>query len=179
MDAAQRARLSEALQRLAEGDRDAFGPTYEILWPLLRAFCHRMLPPQDGDDAAQEALLKIFARASLFDPTRDPAPWALSIAAWECRTIRKRHARRRAVSLDAANAAEDGERTPEERVIDADLERALREVLGALEPSDRNTLRPTEASGSPEAVSLPTLRKRRARAVRRLRDAWRRIYGSG
>lgn len=162
------------MRRLADGDREAFGLAYEILWPLLRAFCRRTLPADDADDAAQQALLKIFGRASTFDPSRDVVSWALSTAAWECRTIRRRHARSRAVSLETAEAAVDGERTPEERVIDADLEAALRDVLGTLAPMDRETLEPSMAS---EPVSATTLRKRRARALGRLRDAWRRIHG--
>ena len=41
----------------------------------------------DAADAAQEAMQKVFTRAHQYDPTRHALPWALAIAAWECRTV--------------------------------------------------------------------------------------------
>src|SRR5258708_5693190 len=63
--------------RLADGDRSAFSPLYKLLWPVLRAFVHGQLPPSDAEDVAQDALLKVFASASRFDPARDALAWAL------------------------------------------------------------------------------------------------------
>src|SRR5215813_612631 len=83
------------MARLADGDRSAFSTVYQALWPVLRAFVARQLPMPDSEDAAQEALLKVFARASEFDPERDALSWALGIAAFEIRSTRKRSLRRR------------------------------------------------------------------------------------
>lgn len=44
--------------------------------------------------AALAAVLKVFSRASEYDPERDALVWALGIAAWECRTIRRKRERR-------------------------------------------------------------------------------------
>src|SRR6266849_3158600 len=86
--------------RLADGDRSAFSPLYTLLWPALRVFVHRQLPASDAEDVAQDALLKVFARASRFDPARDALAWALGIAAFEVRTARKRTARRKEELLE-------------------------------------------------------------------------------
>ena len=66
---------------LADGRRAAFAPLYAALWPLLRDFCRRALSHEaDGDDAAQQALLQLFARAVDYDETRDAVAWAIGIA---------------------------------------------------------------------------------------------------
>src|SRR5260370_788744 len=87
--------------RLAEGDRTAFRPVFALVWPQVRAFAARLVGPADGEDAAQAALLKIFSRASEYDRARDALPWVLGIAAWECRTLRRRWERRREQSAPA------------------------------------------------------------------------------
>ncbi|HYR19577.1 MAG TPA: sigma factor [Myxococcales bacterium] len=96
MDHGARAALQRGMCRLAEGDREAFEPVFAALWPVLRAFAARALTvPAEAEDAAQSALIKVFARAAEFDPLREALPWALGIAAYECRTLRKSRARRR------------------------------------------------------------------------------------
>ncbi|HEY6321131.1 MAG TPA: sigma-70 family RNA polymerase sigma factor, partial [Thermoanaerobaculia bacterium] len=64
MERVARAALQRQLERLADGDRDAFHPLFVRLWPLLRGFAARCLPREDVEDAAQEALLRVFARAT-------------------------------------------------------------------------------------------------------------------
>ena len=187
MDSTARAQLNEQMRRLADGDRSAFEPVYASLWAPLRAFCRRALGSSrglgagdahaDAEDAAQHALLKVFDRASTFEPDRDALTWALALAAWECRTVRKRHARSREVGSEAAEAHADPAPSPERRVIDAELEAAAIEVLGTLSDADRDTLRLTMSDDAPEGVAGATFRKRRERAMSRLREAWRRVYG--
>src|SRR3954447_2713270 len=80
---------------LADGDRDAFHPVFVRLWPVLRAFVGRLLPAADAEDVAQQALVNVFTRVSEFDRGRDALSWALGIAAWEVRTVRRRSQRRR------------------------------------------------------------------------------------
>ena len=94
------------MARLADGDRSAIAPAFDLLWPVLSRFCRRALASEaDGEDAAQEAMVKLFARAASFDPGRDGLAWALTIAAWECRTARRRVGRRREAMLEEAAAA--------------------------------------------------------------------------
>lgn len=169
------------MRRLADGDRAAFDPVYAALWPAISAFCGRMLGGRaDAEDAAQQTLLKIFHRTSTFDPSRDALTWALAIAAWECRTLRRRSARAREVAGEEGDALPSGAPSPEDRAIASDLAAALTVVLGALSEQDRRALHdPLMEDRSPApAVPAATFRKRRERAFARLRDVWRRVYGS-
>src|SRR5688572_5323837 len=83
------------MERLRDGDRSAFDPVYAAVRPTLESFAARMLGPNDADDVAQQTLLDVFSRATEFDPSRDALNWILGIAAWNCRTARKKTARRR------------------------------------------------------------------------------------
>jgi len=162
--------LQSLMQRLALGDRAAFHPVFETLWPILRRFAARHLPAQEAEDAAQEALLKIFHRAAAFDPERSALAWAFGIAAYEVRTVRKRRLRRREAPEAAAAGHPDPGSDPEESAIVRDLETLLRETLGALRPEDAETLR-LYARGERAAIAAATFRKRVERALRRLRTA--------
>jgi RNA polymerase sigma-70 factor (ECF subfamily) len=168
------AELRQLMARLADGDRAAFGPAFALLWPRLRAFAVRYAG-DDGEDAAQAALLKIFARAADYDRDRDPWPWALGIAAWECRTLRRKRQRRREEPLARPDAGADCP-SPEARAIDADLRAAAEEVLGSLRPIDVETIAAL-ADGRRTAEGA-TFRKRAERAVARFRLAWRARHGS-
>ncbi len=132
--------------------------------------------PQDADDAAQQALEKILTRASEYDPSRPALPWTLAIAAWECRSLRRRKERRREASEDAL------ERLPSATTLEDDLgQRELVGMVGSalaeLSPADRETLL-SFYSREAQAAS-PTLRKRKQRAVARLKLAFRRLYEPG
>jgi RNA polymerase sigma factor (sigma-70 family) len=154
---------------------------FVTLWPVLRGFAARCLRPEEAEDAAQEACLRIFARASEFDRRRDALSWALGIAAFEIRTSRQRRRRRArretplgddGAATAAARLAVEG-RSPEEETVRRDLEQSLAEALDRLPGHDAATLL---AYARGERPDLPgaTFRKRVARALRRLRVLWRR-----
>ena len=174
MERLAREALQRQLERLADGDRDAFHPLFVRLWPLLRGFAARCLPPEDVEDSAQEALLRVFARAAEFDRRRDALSWVLGIAAYEIRTARQRRRRRRRREHpdDALAAQPDPGRSPEETALAAELEHALGEALGTLRPVDAETLL-AYARGERPDLPGPTFRKRVERALGRLRSAWR------
>lgn len=163
------------MARLADGDRTAFDPVYEAVWPLFRGLAARMLDdPADADDAAQQALINVFSRASEFDSGRDALPWLLGIAAWECRTVRNKRARRREGPLDgiAPTVA-----ATEAALVERDLLKALDALVLTLRPDDVATLR--VALGRAERPDLPpaTWRKRLERSLARLREQWRDRHG--
>lgn len=173
MTEAERHRIHEAMVRLADGDRGAFATVFEGLWPDLRRFTSRaLLAHPDAEDVAQQALLKVFARISDFDTARDGVAWAFGIAAFEVRTLRRKLARRREMAADLALGEMATGQTPEEVVIDRDVRMALLEVLGELSEADRQALLGNSASG----VSPAAWRKRRQRALERLRGLWRRRH---
>src|SRR5436305_5863829 len=157
---------------MADGDREAFHPVFVCLWPLLRGFAARCLPRQEAEDAAQEALLRVFARAAEFDRERDALSWVLGIAAYEIRSARQRRERRREQPADALAERPNRERSPEEAAVAGDLERALHAALATLRPGDAETLL-AYARGERPNLPGPTFRKRVERAVARLRGAWR------
>jgi len=127
-----------------------------------------------ADDAVQEALIKIFARAHQYEAGRDALTWALSIVAWECRTLRRRADRSRESSVGALPEQPDGAPSPETVTIDRDLWAAVESTFGALSLADRATI---EAAWSGE-VATATFRKRLERALGRLRGAWRATHGA-
>ena len=161
--------------RLADGDRAALHPAFARVSPLVHSFCARLLHgAPDASDTAQEALVRVFAHASELDPSRDAVAWVLGVAAWECRTTRRRTERRReAMAEPDAIPGADGRPSPEETAIEKELLAAAREVLGALSPLDVETI---EEALAGERTLGATFRKRLSRALGRMRAEWRRRY---
>lgn len=173
--------LQALLVRLAQGDRSAFQPLFHSLWPLLRRFSTHLLgSAADGDDAAQQALLKVYSRSREYDPVRPALPWLLAIATNECRTLRKRRLRRGEVSDSAAGQVVEGRPSPEETLIVRDLEVALAEVFATLRLADVHTLASVLAAdrATRPPIAAATFRKRVERALERLRLAWRAKHGA-
>ncbi|WP_141619126.1 RNA polymerase sigma factor [Myxococcus sp. AB036A] len=167
--------LDALMARLAEGDRVAFTRVFELLWGPIQKLCLSLLRNEaDAADAGQEAMHKILERASDFDKTRPAMPWALAIAGWECRTLARRRDRRRESHADAMPSCAGPH--AEEEFLQRDLTAAAMAALGELSELDREVLIATfwdEAA----SVSGATLRKRRERALDRLRKTFRRLYG--
>jgi len=169
VDARQRAELDGHMARLADGERAAFEPVYDTLWPIVRAFVARAVGSgPDAEDAAQSALLKLFAQASDYEPGRSVLTWALAIAAWEIRTVRKRRQRApRVVETDADVLHADAP-SAEDVLARNELDAAVQAALAALSPADRAALVDSvhaEAFGP----RTPRERKRKERALARLR----------
>jgi RNA polymerase sigma factor (sigma-70 family) len=177
MDAAARQELSRLMSRLADGDRSVFDDVYTRLWPIVNSFCGKTLGAADAEDASQQALLKLFDRAAEFERDRDALTWALSIAVWEVKTIRKRHQRSKTAALDE-QPVQTADYDPEGLNAERQIVQAAQQVLGQLSEQDQQTLLATFHEEIPEAVTGATFRKRRERALSRLRAAWSRIYAS-
>jgi RNA polymerase sigma factor (sigma-70 family) len=148
-----------------------------MLWPALRRFA-RHLSPDDAsaDDAAQNALLKIFARVSELDLERDALTWALGVTAYECKTARRRTQRKRESGDGGLAALRAQDASPEEAAMARELEAAASELLGTLRPIDAETLRALMHDARPD-VAAATFRKRLERALNRLQVAWRSRHG--
>ena len=167
--------LDALMARLAEGDRSAFSLVFARLWPRTLRFCRSLVKNEaDASDAAQQAMQKILERAGDYDPARPAVPWALAIAAWECRTLQRKRFRRREVLDDGENERAAGDE--EEAFVTRDLADAALAALGELSEVDRDTLLATFADEAPAGA---TFRKRRERALTRLRKTLRRLYGIG
>ncbi len=118
----------------------------------------------------------LFSRASEYDRARDALPWALGIAAWECRTLRRRRERRRERSAPAPERAAEGALSPEEAVLERELRAAAEEVVGTMRPIDVETI--ISIATGHRAVHGATFRKRVERALARFKLAWRARHGS-
>ena len=166
MQPVERIALRGLFERLAEGDRSAMDPAYRALWSPVLTLCTKLVGA-DAEDVAQKALLRLFAQSSDYDPERDPFRWALSVAGWECRSELKRRSRARVragsvISIDesaATNAA------PDVAAEYNDTLRSLKTAMKGLSPADLETI---ERSLRGESLG-PRLRKRKERALRKLR----------
>jgi RNA polymerase sigma-70 factor (ECF subfamily) len=188
----ERATLSADLALLADGDRSAFDRVFTRVWPVVHGFTvHFLGGAPDAEDAAQLALLKVFERVEGYDRTRDGLTWVLTIAAWECRTVRRRQQRRREVTLESVDDAaahvappmptvgltSAQDTSPEVVVERRRLQLALDEALERLAPAERAILLgdlcgPDGLDLGLDGVPPATLRKRKQRALARLRAAF-------
>jgi RNA polymerase sigma-70 factor (ECF subfamily) len=174
VEPAERQRLNELVARLADGDREAFHPVFLSLAPLLRRFARRRLAAEDAEDVAQEALVKVFAKAARFDRSRDALSWALGIAAWEIRTALRKRQRRREEALDGQTleSRTDHIPTPEDAAIARSLDAALDDALRTLPARDQETLRAYARDERTLGVPPATFRKRVERGLARLRRSF-------
>jgi RNA polymerase sigma-70 factor (ECF subfamily) len=176
MHADARARLQHALAALAGGERGAFDDVFALSWPVLRALATRLLGDDaEAEDAAQRALMKLFSRASCFDPERDALPWVATFAINEVRTVRARRRRRATTPLRLDQDDVPTVEGPETQLMRAELCAALLDIVGTLTRADRVALGLESAVEC--AIAGATARKRKQRALARLRTAWRRIHG--
>jgi len=172
--------LDELFARLAGGDRSAIAGTFAAIHPTVRRFCERMLRNQaDADDATQLALERVFERITTYDATRHALPWILGIATWEVRTIRRRNARTRKRSVEVAkHELQAGHADPETTSIAREALAAVNEIMDTLPANDRETLQcvvEQELAIVLEATNDATFRKRKERALGRLRSLLRNL----
>ena len=176
MDETRRKAIHRAMVRLADGERAAVDVLVDQLWPVIFSFSQRALAHvADAEDVAQEVFYKICARISDFDRKRDGLSWAFGITSYEIMTHRRRVQRRREVPghIELAGRIDDAA-SPEEALLAQELARALEHVVGVLTDEDRASLglRRDCVPGSG-----PTFRKRKQRALERLRGIWRQVHG--
>ena len=166
--------LDSLLYRLADGERAVFAEVFRTLWPKVLRLCQSLLKNDaDAADAAQQALEQVLTRCHEYDRSRPALPWALGIAAWECRTLLRKRTRRRELPAELAPEPASELTAELER---RELMRAGVAALGELSDDDQEALVATywEEAAS---VSGATLRKRRERALSRLRETFKRLYG--
>lgn len=168
----------EAMARLADGDRRALREVHDaVRGPMLRAAERVLGGGEEAEDAAQNALQKLFAQAADFDRSRRVVPWAVALAVFEARTLRKKTQRRKVDAVDTgrfqALAAEEA--VAPELLERAELQALVEGLVGQLSEADRETVRDVLAEN--EDGRGPAFRKRKQRAFERLREAWRLLNG--
>lgn len=160
----------------ADGDRSAIDPLFQALWPLMVGYATRFLGDRAlAEDAAQEAIVKLFGRLDLFDRERDALTWAMTHATWECRTVRRR-IQRRGEQPDPPELADDAPTNHEDR----ELARAALAALDQLPARDREVIAASILDDDElrRALAPAAFRKRLERALARLRTSWRSRHGT-
>lgn len=130
--------LDRLLARVAGGDRNAFGNLYDLTSSRLFAVVRCVLKrPELAEDALQEAFLRVWQKASLYDPAQArPMAWLAAIARNQAIDLKRKSAERLADVSDPEDAAAGA------IMAEADLAlelRKLRECLSRL-PEDRQDM---------------------------------------
>jgi len=160
----------------ADGDRTAIEPLFGALWAPLVAYATRFVGDRAlAEDCAQESAVKLFGQLDRYDRERDALTWALAITTWECRTARRRVARR-AEGGALPDSQIDGAALAEER----ELVRAAIATLESLAPHDREVITASLLDDEElrRTLAPATFRKRLERALGRLRTSWRSRHGT-
>ncbi len=176
MNPGRRREIHALMVRFADGERAAFRPLFDALWPILLAITTRALGDRaDAEDAAQRAMMVLSRRLVELDRDRDGVAWAATIAVFEAMTVRRAAQRRRADADAGLTAVPDGAPGPDAQLATAQLRAAVRAAVGELAARDQDAL--AAVLGDRPTASGETPRKRRFRAIERLRALWRRTHG--
>ena len=161
------AELDRLMARLSLGDRAAFDAIYAELSPRALRYALARLPRADAEDAAQNALTKIFSRASEFTPGRAALPWFYAVLLNEIRAVLRKRGREVAwdALLDPPSDAVDAEARLEGMQVHARLGEAI-DMLDA--PSRAAVMERLGDTPMPTTGSA-ALRKRLSRTYSRLR----------
>lgn len=165
----------------ARADRAAFAALFEHFAPLVKTYMRRSgVPDARADELAQETLLTVWRKASLFDPaTAGAAAWIFTIA----RNLRidayRRDRRGRpgdTSDVDAEFQVDDAP-DPESRVATAEAETRVRAALAQLSEEQRHVLELSFYEEKAHAeisrilhLPLGTVKSRSRLAMRRLRN---------
>ncbi len=177
MDEVTRSQLNRSMAALAEGERGAFDAVYRTLWPVLTQLVATMCADRMiAEDIAQQAMLKIMARVSTFDPSKDALAWSMTIAVNEYRSYRRKLGNRAGSQVTASIEPVNND-TPEAIATQDDMRAAARAVLGQLRAQDREVLIAAIYDGLRPPLAGAAFRKRLQRALAHTRLIWKRHYG--
>ncbi len=122
------------------GDRAAFASLVEAFKNPVYNLCYRMLgTPTEAEDAAQEVFVKLYRRLNTYDPQRKLSSWVLSIASHHC-IDRLRRRRLKTVDIEEMPAWQplvSDRPQPERKVLEAEREERVQQLLNRLEPGYR------------------------------------------
>lgn len=109
---------------LATGDEAAFEELVQRHGPAVYGACHRHLPdPADAADAFQAVWLVLVRRAEKLAGRSALGPWLFQVAVWTARNLRRKNARRLAVTGPSTESLPDP--SPDLADLRLDLDAAL------------------------------------------------------
>ncbi|MEZ5921412.1 MAG: sigma-70 family RNA polymerase sigma factor [Parvularculaceae bacterium] len=126
----------------AHGDKEAFNTLFAYFAPRIKSYLMRIgAAPDLADDLAQEAMLKVWRKARLFDPAKAAlSTWIFTIA----RNLRIDAARRAARPLPDAEdpvLAREAEPVPDASVEIAERDARIREAFAKLPPAQYDVVK--------------------------------------
>lgn len=129
---------NDLLTRVAGEDRDAFRTLYERYAAALFGVCVRIVRDHDrASDVFQDAMVKIWANASRYDPTRgDAIAWMITLTRRCALDSVRRHARLPVPDANLAETTPDPSPPPES----GDAARRLRDCLSRLDQHRRRVI---------------------------------------
>lgn len=144
MSAAARARLTDAMQRLAAGDKRALEEVYRLTNVKLFGICLRILGDRkEAEDALQDVYLNLWRRADRFDPERaSPISWLATFARNRAvDRLRMGKVRARSVPVEAAAELPDAAPLADDLLIDADRAERVHGCLDTLDDTTSDAIR--------------------------------------
>lgn len=161
--------LDALMARLSSGERAAFDPLFSALSPRALRFARARLGEGRAEDAAQAALLKVFERASEFEPGRPVLPWFYAVVANEVRAIARRDKGRDGEDASDVLTWQTAEGDPEAALVERELRAALARAIDALDTPSAEAIAAVLGQGTRPTIDAPAFRKRVSRAYARLR----------
>ncbi len=158
--------LDELMSRLAGGDRDAFDPLFRALWPRALAAAGRRLEPHAAADAAQSAMLRVFARAAEFRAGAPVLPWFYAVLANEVRAVARGN--RSFADLECARSVTDG-KDPGALSVERELRDALARAIDSLDAASAEAIAALLGDEQRPNIGDAAYRKRLSRAYAKLR----------
>lgn len=129
----------EVLNRVHQGNQEAFTQLVETYQKPVYNLCYRMLgDPDEAEDASQETFLRVYKNIKHYDANRPFTTWLLSIAAHHCiDQLRKR--RMVVISMDGTPYLDppDGLPGPEASFYIHEDQKRVQSLLKTLNPHDR------------------------------------------
>jgi len=117
-----------------QGDQEAFARLVEAYQVPVYNLAYRMLGvAAEAEDATQETFLRVYTRLKTYDPSRKLSSWILSIASHYC--VDRLRRRRGTVSMEETESwrwMADEALAPEDKALQRERDRSIREVLAAL-----------------------------------------------
>ncbi len=175
----ERAALSAALQRVAQGDRAALQDVYRRTSAKLFGVCLRIFPDRDeAEDVLQDVFILIWQKAAQYDPARaSPITWLVTMT--RNRAIDRLRARggRIMTPIDAIAEPADERADAFECLVTAEGEGQIVKCLETLNAGEQVLIRSAFYEGATyvdlaerSATPLGTIKSRIRRALLKLRE---------
>ncbi len=160
-------------KRFAAGNETALAECEHRFGPLLLAYAHRYVGPNDAEDVVQTVMIEAWRGRHRYDPSRSLQAWLFAIVRRRCIDVLR--TRKTTIELDAIRelAGDDGREIADRFAWVFDLCQALGELPGA----QRDAILLAYIGGMPQpeiasrlGVPLGTIKTRTARGLTRLAD---------